>query len=71
MHMQTHTDDDIYLCQLCDKQFATNLLLKNHTQIHQLTIHLQCAECPKTFINKRSLSLHMGNHFSKYSNKKE
>ena len=52
--------EQIYKCEICDKEFKNNASLKRHTNIvHQLVEEHRCNLCQKVFKIKSKLTSHV------------
>ncbi|XP_078032866.1 uncharacterized protein LOC144467791 [Augochlora pura] len=63
-HTRTHLEKDIEeekKCNVCQKQFKTNILLSEHLKTHEPRTH-PCPVCSKTFINRTTLKIHLKSH---------
>lgn len=59
-HMQSHGKDRTFQCDICDKKFFTQKIMRKHKIIHDENMRrIQCNYCPKKFIRPNQLAKHM------------
>ncbi|GIY05213.1 hypothetical protein CEXT_672351 [Caerostris extrusa] len=61
-HVRTHTGDNPYQCNKCDKFFSYRYQLRDHNYIHTGEKPYSCGQCDKSFSSKNSLSKHLRIH---------
>src|SRR5258705_131757 len=54
-HYQIHTRETPFICNICNKEFATVEHLKNHRLKHAEKSEHKCATCNKSFLTKTYL----------------
>ena len=64
-HMQLHTGQFRYFCDLCRKGYNGNHALKVHMDKHR-GIKYQCEFCPKTFTSLQKREYHTSVHTGNY-----
>lgn len=57
-HMQTHSNEKKYVCDICGKRFTRKYGLGMHYRVHTGEKPFQCHLCRESFINKGILQLH-------------
>ena len=60
--MNDLTVDNEFVCNICDKNFDTNYLLKLHERNHTEEAPFKCTICEKTFKFARSFKIHQDFH---------
>ena len=61
----THTVENPYLCDVCDKTFASSCNLGYHARSHTGEKRFKCAICDNSFANKTTLMEHARTHTGK------
>lgn len=64
LHIRTHSKEQPYKCEDCDRSFAQLISYRNHRLIHTDEKPFQCsyAECARTFRHRNSLKRHLQTH---------
>jgi len=61
-HINTHSDDRSFLCDMCGKGFKNMKQLRNHKELHSADLsirpHYSCDVCGKSLSNSRLLRAH-------------
>ncbi|VVT53137.1 uncharacterized protein SAPINGB_P003422 [Magnusiomyces paraingens] len=61
-HMQTHTKNKPYRCNICGNCFAEDAVLRQHMRIHSGEKPFECKVCGKKFTASTALSVHLRTH---------
>ena len=61
-HMQVHSDQKKYECEVCGKKFRVSQYLKSHLAMHSTERNHPCSVCGKGFKLKKHLNVHMKIH---------
>lgn len=61
-HLQTHTKNRPFHCQVCGNSFAEEAVLKQHMRIHSGEKPFECKTCGKKFAASTALSVHLRTH---------
>ncbi len=61
-HMQVHTGEVPYTCNVCDKSFSRYFNLSKHIQTHTGELPYTCNVCDNSFSQSSSLARHMRTH---------
>jgi uncharacterized Zn-finger protein len=59
---RTHTGDQPYKCDLCDRAFRTSRDLQRHITIHTGDERYKCDVCYKRFYRNEHLQAHIRTH---------
>lgn len=61
-HLQTHTKNRPFKCEVCGNAFAEEAVLKQHLRIHSGEKPFACKICGKKFAASTALSVHLRTH---------
>ncbi|XP_035217506.1 gastrula zinc finger protein XlCGF49.1-like [Stegodyphus dumicola] len=61
-HIGTHTGEEPFICNLCNKIFFQSSSLKRHVRTHSGKKPYRCSECGKNFSRKQRLQTHQNLH---------
>ncbi|CAK7211208.1 zinc-finger protein [Sporothrix bragantina] len=61
-HMQVHTGNKPFTCDICHQSFSANQALLQHKLIHEDSKPLSCDICGKTFRQHSALTMHIRTH---------
>lgn len=61
-HLQTHTKNKPFKCDICGNSFAEESVLKQHLRIHSGEKPFECKICGKRFAASTALSVHLRVH---------
>lgn len=61
-HMQVHTGNKPFTCDICNQSFSANQALIQHKLIHEDSKPLKCNICGKTFRQHSALTMHIRTH---------
>ncbi|CAK7566060.1 MAG: zinc-finger protein [Sporothrix epigloea] len=61
-HMQVHTGNKPFTCDVCHQSFSANQALLQHKLIHEDSKPLSCDVCGKTFRQHSALTMHIRTH---------
>lgn len=61
LHSPSATSE-VYPCHICQREFRTKNLLKNHSVLHSDRKDFQCPMCPKAYKRKKDLTCHQSVH---------
>lgn len=62
-HMNTHMGVRPYVCEVCNKDFASKYTYKAHVKTHEVRPRpFECTQCNKTFLNQQNLNQHERTH---------
>ncbi|XP_073964039.1 uncharacterized protein [Choristoneura fumiferana] len=68
VNKETHSQQNLYTCDICEKQFAHKNTLDNHLRLHSAVKPYVCSVCSKRFTELSSLTSHKRIHTTgKYS----
>ncbi|XP_045529269.1 zinc finger protein 197-like isoform X1 [Pieris brassicae] len=59
---KVHLQIKPYNCDMCEKQFYTELNLRSHKKLHNVKSREECTFCHKTFMCRKSLVIHLRKH---------
>ena len=65
-HIEVHTDNKLYQCSACDKEYSDNESLKGHACIHTGEMSYKCNQCDKAFSDKSELITHVKTHTEEF-----
>ena len=60
-HQDIH-QEDVSLCNLCEKTFTNKVKLKDHKRYVHSNSSYECQECKKTYSNPQNLKIHQKIH---------
>ena len=58
----TDTDENLYQCSVCEREFSTEDRLARHRSLHKRKNPFQCTVCGKCFSDKDKLVQHVSSH---------
>ncbi|KAK9479870.1 hypothetical protein V1514DRAFT_326698 [Lipomyces japonicus] len=61
-HLQTHTHNRPFVCTICGRQFAEQIVLTQHLRVHSGERPYRCKVCGKRFAASTALSVHLRTH---------
>lgn len=61
-HLQTHTKNKPFKCEVCGNSFAEEAVLRQHMRIHSGERPFECKVCGKKFAASTALSVHLRTH---------
>ncbi len=64
-HMQIHTGQFSFYCQVCRRGFNNDTNFKNHMRGHE-GLKYECRVCGKSFVSKFSYDSHQSHHTGQY-----
>lgn len=67
IHMKSHTNDNNFDCEVCNRKFYTQENLEMHMKAHNNVRKISCSYCKKTFISNESLNEHVKSQCQKRS----
>ncbi|XP_055621842.1 zinc finger protein 665-like isoform X2 [Toxorhynchites rutilus septentrionalis] len=63
LHMRSHSEDQLVMCELCGKGFAQPYRLREHMIRHaRVDVDIRCVICNRSFRDPKKLELHLKSH---------
>nr|XP_022900317.1 zinc finger protein 585B-like [Onthophagus taurus]XP_022900318.1 zinc finger protein 585B-like [Onthophagus taurus] len=59
VHMKSHTEEQNYDCEICNRKFYTKTNLEMHMRVHSNGKKFTCSYCKKAFLNYENLQNHV------------